>query len=446
MTARLCSLVVPILLALAVIAAVVGVSAQQLEQQKIQPQQRDLVEGMLKSIHEALKKNYYDSSFHGLDVDARYKEYTQRIKKTETLGDAFRVVAAYVSGLNDSHSYFVPPRRNYIADYGYRMQMVGDACYVTEVRPGSDAAQKIHPGDQIISLDGYAISRGDLWQLDYYLHQIEPKPVTVMAVRAPSGETRKVMIATKYTKREEHSVFAGAMDSDFWTQKRERETEQQLMRQRFVEQGEVMFWKMPAFAVEESEVDRMIRIARTHKTLILDLRGNRGGYVTTLSRLVGSVMDHDVTIATRVMRKGQKAEVAKSRGDRGFTGNLIVLVDSKSASAAEVFARVVQLEHRGTVVGDRTSGSVMEAHYYPFDDYSGALVFYGAFITSADLIMADGKRLEKFGVTPDVLLLPSAGQLAAGEDPALAKAAELGGVNLNPVEAGKLFPFEWAPQ
>jgi C-terminal processing protease CtpA/Prc len=81
-----------------------------------------------------------------------------------------------------------------------------------------------------------------------------------------------------------------------------------------------------------------------------------------------------------------------------FTGNLIVLVDSKSASAAEVFARVVQLEHRGTVVSDRSSGSVMESLFYPFDDYSGVLVFYGAFITNADLIMADGKRASKWSV------------------------------------------------
>jgi carboxyl-terminal processing protease len=203
---------------------------------------------------------------------------------------------------------------------------------------------------------------------------------------------------------------------------------------------------MPVFTVEESEVDRMIRIARTHKTLILDLRGNPGGYVTTLSRLIGSVIDHDVTIATRVMRKGQKPEVAKSRGSNVFTGNLIVLVDSKSASAAELFARVVQLEHRGTVVGDQSSGSVMEALFYRFDDYSGVLVFYGASITGADLIMADGKSLEKVGVIPDVLLLPSAAQLAAGEDPVLAKAAELAGVKLDPAGAAKIFPFEWAPQ
>lgn len=435
-----------VFLALSLLFADPGIRAQQPAQQTIKREQRDLVAGMLTNIHEALKKNYYDSSFHGLDVDARYKEYSQRIKKAETLGDAFRVVAAYLSGLNDSHTFFVPPRRNNIADYGYRMQMVGDACYVTEVRPGSDAEQKIHPGDQITSLDGYAISRGDLWQLDYYLSQIAPKPLTGITVRSPSGETRKVMIATKYTKREEHSAIAGSMDSDFWSQKLEREKEQHLMHQRFVDQGDVLFWKMPAFAVEESEVDRMIRIARTHKTLILDLRGNPGGYVTTLSRLVGSVMDHDVTIGTRVMRKSQKPEIAKSRGKNLFTGNLIVPVDSKSASAAEMFARVVQLEHRGTVIGDRSSGSVMESLFYRFDDYSGVLVFYGASITYADLIMADGKSLEKVGVTPDVLLLPSAAQLAAGEDPVLAKAAQLGGANLDAVEAGKLFPFEWAPR
>jgi C-terminal processing protease CtpA/Prc len=435
------------LLALSLLfAADVGAPAQQPAQQTIKPEQRHLVEGMLANIHEALKKNYYDSSFHGLDVDARYKEYDQKIKNAETLGDAFRVVAAYLSGLNDSHTFFIPPRRSYIADYGYRMQIVGDACYVTEVRPGSDAEQKVHVGDQIISLDGYAVGRNDLWQLDYYLGQIAPKPTTGMTVRSPSGETRKVVIATKYTKRDEHSLISGPMETDFWSRELEREREHHLVHQRFVERGDALFWKMPTFAVEESEVARMIGIARTHKTLILDLRGNPGGYLTTLSYLVGSVMEHDVTIATRVIRKGQKPEIAKSRSKNLFTGNLIVLVDSKSASAAELFARVVQLERRGTVVGDRSSGSVMESLYYPFDDYSGVLVFYGAFITHADLIMADGKSLEKVGVTPDVLLVPSALQLAAGEDPVLAKAAELGGVKLSPAEAGKLFPFEWAPQ
>ena len=72
-------------------------------------------------------------------------------------------------------------------------------------------------------------------------------------------------------------------------------------------------------------------------------------------------------------------------------------------------------------------------------------VFYGFSITSADLVMTDGKSIEKVGVTPDTLMLPTAKDIAAGEDPVLGKAAETAGLKLEPVAAGKLFPFEWPP-
>jgi C-terminal processing protease CtpA/Prc len=61
------------------------------------------------------------------------------------------------------------------------------------------------------------------------------------------------------------------------------------------------------------------------------------------------------------------------------------------------------------------------------------------------VIMSDGNTLEKVGVTPDELLLPTPADLAAGRDPVLAHAAELAGLKLDPVEAAKLFPFKWAP-
>ena len=234
-------------------------------------------------------------------------------------------------------------------------------------------------------------------------------------------------------------------NGDYWQLIREEENDERLNRQRTTEfVGMLMIWKMPEFDLNEEEVDRIIKEARKFPALVLDLRGNPGGYVKTLQRVVSSVMDHDVTIATRTGRKPDlKPTLAKSRSGAAFSGKLIVLIDSRSASAAELMSRVVQLEHRGTVLGDLSSGSVMESRYYPFTQGTDTEIFYGASITDADLVMTDGKSLEHVGVTPDELILPAPADLAAGRDPVLSRAAHLAGVEIDPERAGKLFPLEW---
>ena len=121
------------------------------------------------------------------------------------------------------------------------------------------------------------------------------------------------------------------------------------------------------------------------------------------------------------------------------------MVDSGSASCSELLARVVQLEHWGTVIGDRSAAAVMEARYYPQSMGAETKIFFGIQVTSANLIMSDGKSLEKIGVTPDELLLPTADDLASGRDPVLTRAVELSGGKLDAGAAGKMFPFEWLP-
>jgi len=70
-------------------------------------------------------------------------------------------------------------------------------------------------------------------------------------------------------------------------------------------------------------------------------------------------------------------------------------------------------------------------------------MLYAFVVTDADLVMKDGHSLEKMGVTPDEVLLPSGADLASGRDPVMARAAKLAGLDLDSVAAGKLFPFEW---
>ena len=106
----------------------------------------------------------------------------------------------------------------------------------------------------------------------------------------------------------------------------------------------------------------------------------------------------------------------------------------------------MQLEKRGTVMGDHSSGSVMESREYSAQTGTETAIFYGASITESNLIMTDGKSLEHVGVTPDEIVLPNADDMVSGRDPLLAHAAQTLGVKLSPEDAGKAFLYEWTPE
>jgi C-terminal processing protease CtpA/Prc len=103
----------------------------------------------------------------------------------------------------------------------------------------------------------------------------------------------------------------------------------------------------------------------------------------------------------------------------------------------------VQLEKRGVVIGDVSAGAVMRSKQYDHNLGTDTVIFFGASITDADVVMTDGKSLERVGVIPDEVKVPTASDLAAKRDPVLAYAAILAGVNISPEKAGALFPIEW---
>jgi carboxyl-terminal processing protease len=425
--------------------AIILLVAQSWSQQ--QPQisrlDRDRAQGMLQVIAGEVRKHYYDPKFHGLDWDAKVAEAKAKIATTTSMNMALSHIAATLDTLNDSHTFFLPPGHANHYDYGWQYQMIGEHCLVTRIRPQSDAASKgVKPGDEIMTLNGYPPTRDNLWKMQYVFSVLRPQPVFRLGLRDTAGTQRQVDVTAKIRQGKRVTDLTGETE-DIWNLVLQGERAGHLLRARSVEIGnQLMVLKIPEFDFSAAEIDNMIGKAKKYPALIVDLRGNPGGSVDTLKYLVSGVFDKDVKIADRVGRKETRPEVAKA-DHHGFTGKLVVLVDSESASAAELFARVVQIEKRGTIVGDHSSGSVMEAKHYNEEMGVDIVVFYGASITEWDLVMTDGKSLEHTGVTPDEVVLPTAKDLAEGRDPAMAHAAELLGVKLTPEAASKFFPYEW---
>lgn len=413
------------------------------QEPKIDRINSERVQEMLRVGYDEVRKNYYDNKYHGLDWDGKYSEFDGKMKQITTLAQGFSVVAGLMMTLNDSHTFFIPPSRPVRVEYGFRVQMIGDRAFIIRVRPGTDAESKVHPGDEVIAYNRYTVDRASLWKMNYYYSRLAPQPGSVLVLKDPAGQQREVKVDAKV--QQQKRVLDLTQGSDIWQMIREEENVDHQVRQRYVETGDLMIWKMPGFFLNDGEVADMFNIARKHQALVLDLRGNPGGAIVTLEQMLGNLFDHDVKIADRIGRKELKPQIAKTHGKHTFDGKIIVLIDSDSASCSELFARVVQLEQRGIVVGDRSSGSVMEARRYSESQGTDTKVFYAFSVTDADLIMKDGKSLEHVGVVPDEVVLPTAHDLADGRDPALARAAELAGVHLDAAQAGKIFPFEWLP-
>ncbi len=416
--------------------------------QQLSPLDRERDQQILHAVGDDVLKHYYDPKFHGVDFKAELTAARQRIEKATSNNIALSSIAAALDSLDDSHTFFLPPRHPVRHEYGWEYRMFGDHCFVTQVRPKSDAdAKGLKPGDEILVVNGIAPGRDNVWKLQYLFGVLRPQPSLHVDLRDPSGNKRTVDVAARIRETKLVTDWTGAGGAvDIFDIIRDEESEEHLMRARYAELGDALLvLKVPEFDFSVLAVREMMDRARKHKALIVDLRGNPGGSVDTLGYFAGDVFEKDVKIADRVGRKENKPQIAKG-SSHPFTGKLVVLVDSESASAAELFARLMQIEKRGIVLGDRSSGSVMESRYYSEQTGSGTVIFFGVSVTDADLIMTDGKSLEHVGVTPDELILPTAADLASGRDPVLARAAELLGVKMSPEDAGKLFPYEWPEQ
>ncbi len=399
---------------------------------------------ILKTIKDDIKKNYYDPQFRGINLDERFKQAEEKIKQAASIGQMSGIIAQALVDFNDSHLFFVPPGKANKTRYGFEVQMVGEKCFVSRVSEKSDAFKKgLRVGDEILDIERYIPTRQNLWLMNYYYRALRPQPVLNVAVRKPDGKESAVPIEARIAQGKRVMNLA---DSSFDINQFIRESEDAYSeaRKQFIykQDNQLMIWQLPAFILSPADVDSVMDEAKGKAALIIDLRNNSGGRVDSLKRLVGHFFDRDIKIGDEKTRKESKEVIAKTKGKDAFTGKLIVLIDSESGSASEVFAKVIQLEKRGLIFGDVSAGAVMESRYFPHQIGLDTVVFYGVSVTIADLIMTDGKSLEKVGVVPDELILPTANDMANKQDVVLSKAVRSLGLEMTPEQAWNLFAKE----
>ena len=425
-----------ILLALTVLAAGASVLARS---QQISRLDREMASAMLENLSDDVRKYYYDPKLAGLDWNALAQEAKKNIGQASDMAAAEAQIEGLAEHLNDSHTHFYPPRAIEEVDYGWSFQVFGKRVFITNVTSKSDAESKgMKPGDELLTLNGFTVDRSSASKLAYAMYLLPQSSIEV-DLRDPAGKLIHLKISGKVLHG---PAVYGLGGYSWWKNKLKIDAEDAWAKER-AEYKEIspdlMILKVPAFFQTGPGVEALFKKARQHKTLIVDLRGTPGGTLDSTLEFLAGVFDREVKLGQDVERS--KTTPLMVKGDHGaFKGDLIVLIDSESSSGAEIFARVVQLEQRGTILGDHSSGRVMASRFFMHSFGDSPVYYYGASITIANIVMTDGKSLESIGVEPDRVFLPSAADLAVGRDTLMSYAAGLAGVNLSPEDAAKLFP------
>ena len=156
------------------------------------------------------------------------------------------------------------------------------------------------------------------------------------------------------------------------------------------------------------------------RALVLDLRGNSGGYLTELNSVLNAIMPTGLPVYTEI-RKGGTTRVFRTLGPALLPASvpMVVLIDENSASAAELLAMAVKEHRRGQLIGEKTAGAVEASLLLDLTDGSALSV------TTFRLASGMGVRLEGAGVEPDMPTALTTTDMEAGQDKPLGTAVRL---------------------
>jgi carboxyl-terminal processing protease len=173
-------------------------------------------------------------------------------------------------------------------------------------------------------------------------------------------------------------------------------------------------------AADEVVSDLSADVAAGQTKLILDLRGDPGGFVTAARKVASQFIGSGVVFYEQEANGVQVATDALTDGVATDPKvRVVVLIDGGSASASEIVAGALQDTKRATLVGQTSFGKGTVQQWQELTGEGGAFK-----LTVARWLTPDKRWINKVGLTPDVAVtLPDT--VPAGSDPTLEKALQV---------------------
>lgn len=175
----------------------------------------------------------------------------------------------------------------------------------------------------------------------------------------------------------------------------------------------------------DEEFDEQLEALRKQsaKGVIIDLRDNPGGLVSSVVNMCNSIMSEGVIVSTKD-RNGKQTSCYKADNKKSCDLPIVVLVNGNSASASEIFSGAMQDTGKATIVGVQTYGKGIVQSVIPLSDGSAIK------LTVAKYFTPNENDIHTVGITPDVIVeLPdgreNAVNLDRAEDTQLDKAVEI---------------------
>jgi len=185
--------------------------------------------------------------------------------------------------------------------------------------------------------------------------------------------------------------------------------------------GNIVYIRISQFKEEtidefDSQIDDII--VNDPKGIIVDLRNNPGGYVSTLENIASRFLDNGDVIFIEDF--GDKRDVYRASGNNKFNNiPVVVLINEGSASASEIFAGSLRDNKDAKLVGKTTFGKGLVQEMQDLKDGSALKITVAKWLTPNEL------DINKDGIEPDYEVEMTLEDYELDRDPQLEKAMEL---------------------